>query len=79
MDEVSNFKDISGEIERNRTKTQIPNTQSKNTIDENVINNPAFNPTSLTTSQSAVIKNEYKDILHFVQVFRAKKRLVRKN
>jgi len=64
MDEVSNFKDISGEIERAiEQKLKYQTLRAKTLSMKNVINNPAFNPTSLTTSQSAVIKNEYKRYL----------------
>ncbi len=61
MDELNNFKDISGEISRSteqrlKYKTLI----AKTTSIKNSINNPSFNTTPLTSNQEAIIKNEYK-------------------
>lgn len=64
MDEISNFKDVSGEIERAvEQKLKYKTLIAKVTSMKNTINNPAFNPALLTTAQSAVIKNEYKRYL----------------
>lgn len=64
MDEVSNFKDISGDIERAvEQKLKYKTLRAKTFSMRETINNPAFNPAALTTAQSAVIKNEYKRYL----------------
>ncbi|MCC6520674.1 hypothetical protein IT403_01685 [Candidatus Nomurabacteria bacterium] len=64
MDEITNFKDVSGEIERAvEQKLKYKTLRAKTLSMKNTINNPAFNPASLTTAQQGVIKNEYKRYL----------------
>jgi hypothetical protein len=64
MDEITNFKDVSGEIERAvEQKLKYKTLRAKTFSMREAINNPAFNPAALTTAQSAVIKNEYKRYL----------------